>query len=153
MYYSRTVATERVIEEALRISADYDATGLERFRGTVPDEPCVAIALARTGAGRILPNTSDFMNTPVGLVGRLDMDVYRGRCGFLKHAPDGLRYIRPDILHAAKYVLHTAYWRELAKLEWLEKYEDRHPFGYMPPHHKLQRSVQRRILKTFKGIG
>jgi len=148
MIYRRTNAARQLIRTAAEIAANYDATGLERFRGTVPDEPCVAVAMARTGIGRLLPDTVDLMNTPVGLVGPLQMDVMRGRCRFLKHGHHGLRLIEPTILHAGKYVNNAAYWRQLDRLAWLERYEDRHSFGYMGPWHKLRRSIERRILRA-----
>ena len=113
----------------------------------MPDEPCVAIAMLRAGVGTLLDDSSDFMNTPVGLVGRLQMDVRRGRCRFMKHAMHDLRIIQPAILHAGKYVNNAIYWRQLRILERLERYEDTHPYGYMSPLAKLQRSIDKRILR------
>jgi hypothetical protein len=147
IYYSRTAGTFETIEAANRVARAYGQTGLETFRGTVPDEPCLAIAMARTGHFKLLPDTVDFMNTAIGLVGKLDIDVRRRRCRFLKFSRHGLRFIEPTIFHAGKYVNNTVYWKQLSRLEAYEKYSRKHPFGYMPPLHKLRRSLERRILK------
>jgi hypothetical protein len=151
MLYRRSEGTLRLIEEARRTAESYDATGLDRFRGTVPDEPCVALAMIRSGVGKLIPETTDFMNTPVGLVGKLDMDVMRGRCRFIKHSMHDLRLLEPTILHAGKFVNNAIYWKQLAKLKWLEDYEFAHPYGYMSPGHKLRRSIEKRLLKL-RGI-
>jgi hypothetical protein len=131
MFYRRSAATYRLIEAAQREAETYANTGLDMFRGTVPDEPCVALAIARTGIGRVLPETDNLMNTPVGVVGKLDIDIMRARCRFIKHSMFDLRLIEPVILHAGKYVNNAIYWEQLAVLERLERYEDSHPFGFM----------------------
>lgn len=146
IYYERGPETERLFSEVKEVVANYGATGLDMFRGEVPDEPCIAIAMGRTGIGELIPNEMDFMNTPVGLVGRLRMDVMKGECKFLKRA-DRMRFIKPFILHAGKYVNSTIYWNQLARLEWLDRYERTHGYGYMGFWHKLRRSVQRRLLR------
>jgi len=146
IYYERSDEFEKVRMEAARVAASYLETGLELFRGQVPDEPCLSIAMARTEIGTLLPDELDFMNTPVGLVGRLRLDVMKNECLFLKRGRR-MRLIRPIVFHAAKYVNNTAYWRQLAILEWLDRYEQAHPYGYMSPTHKLRRSVERRLLK------
>ncbi len=150
MFYRRSPGTQRLIDEARRAAENYDSTGLDRFRGTIPDEPCVALGMARSRVGKLIPDTEDFMNTPVGLVGDLDMDVMRARCRFMKHSMHDLRLMEPMILHAGKYVNNAIYWKQLAKLEWLERYEQAHSYGYMPPLQKLRRSTEKRILKMRK---
>jgi hypothetical protein len=147
IYYRRSAGALKVIEEARRIAAEYRSTGLELFRGTVPDEPVVSLAMAKTGVGRVIPDRADLMNTPVGLVGRLEMDVMRGHCQFIKRGMDDLRLIRPVVLHAGKYVNDALYWRQLSKLAWLERFEDRHGYGYLSPVRKFQRSVEKRLLR------
>jgi hypothetical protein len=146
IYYERGPETERLIAEAHRVAASYQDTGLESFRGEVPDEPCISIAMARTGVGELIPDDMDFMNTAVGLVGKLRMDVMKAECSFIKRGRR-MRLIRPMIFHAAKYVNNTIYWKQLATLEWLERYEERHPYGYMSFAHKLRRSMERRLLR------
>jgi hypothetical protein len=151
MFYRRSEGTRRLIEEAIRAAEDYASTGLDHFRGTVPDEPCVALGMVRASVGTLIPDTEDFMNTPVGLIGRLDCDVMRNRCRFIKHSMHDLRVMEPTILHAGKYVNNAIYWKQLARLAWLERYEDAHPYGYMSPGQKLRRSLEKRLLKA-RGI-
>lgn len=116
IYYERHDDVETLFEKARNLAEHYDETGLERFRGQVPDEPCLSLAMSLTGVGELIPNELDFMNTPVGLIGQLDMSVRHGRCAFLKRG-NRVLFHRPAILHAAKYVNNWAYWRELGVLE------------------------------------
>jgi hypothetical protein len=118
IYYERHPDTERLFAKTREIAENYDETGLERFRGQVPDEPCLSLAMSLTGVGELLQNELDFMNTPVGLVGKLHLSVRRNECFFVKRGNE-MRFVRPAILHAAKYVNNWAYWRELRELESL----------------------------------
>lgn len=146
IYYERGEGTAKLIEAAREVAEHYEETGLELFRGQAPDEPCLSIAMARTGIGELIPDEKDFMNTPVGLVGKLRMDVTKGECSYIKRGVR-MRLIRPVLLHAAKYVLNCCYWRELAKLERLDRYERRHGYGHMGFSHRLRRSIERRLLR------
>lgn len=151
IYYEAGPEFERVRAEVHAVAERYAETGLDTFRGQVPDEPCVSVAMVRTGVGRLIPDEEDLMNTPVGLVGRLRLDVMRGECSFVKRGRD-LRLIRPAVFHAGRYVSNTAYWKQLDKLAWLEAYEDRHPPGYMSGWHKLRRSIERRWLRATRRL-
>lgn len=116
IYYERHPDVERLFEKTREIADNYDETGLESFRGQVPDEPCLSLAMSLTGVGHLIPNERDFMNTPVGLIGKLQLSVRHNRCAFLKRG-NRVLFHRPAILHAAKYVNNWAYWRELRELE------------------------------------
>jgi hypothetical protein len=118
IYYERHPDVERLFSKAREIADNYDESGLERFRAQVPDEPCISLAMSLTGVGELIPNELDFMNTPVGLVGRLHLSVRENECAFVKRG-NRMRFVRPAILHAAKYVNNYAYWRELKVLEQL----------------------------------
>ncbi len=118
IYYERHPEVEQLVAKAAEIAADYPKTGFETFRGQVPDEPCIALAMGLTGIGELIPNEMDFMNTPVGVVGPLTMSVRRNTCEFVKRG-NAIRFVRPAILHAAKYVNNWCYWRELRELERL----------------------------------
>lgn len=116
IYYERHPDTERLFAKAREIATNYDETGLERFRGQVPDEPCLSLAMSLTGVGELVPNERDFMNTPVGLIGPLRLSVRKNECAFVKRG-NAVRHVRPAILHAAKYVNNWCYWRELRELD------------------------------------
>jgi len=146
LYYENRPETEALFREVEKVREHYDETGFNGFRGHVPDEPCLSVAMARTGLGYCVPDTADFMNTGTGLIGKLQMDVTRGHCQFVCRRRD-LRVVRPIVLHAHLHAQYLPYWRQLRKLAWLEKYENAHPFGYMSRGHKLRRSIERRLLK------
>lgn len=152
IYYERHPDAMAIIARAKEIEAAFDETGFERFRGGASEEVCVALAMVDTGLGEIVPDETDYMNTAVGLIGRLHLDVLRGECSFVcrRHA---VRRVRPFVFHAARYVNFVAYWRQIEALERLERYEDTRPPGYMSPWQKLERSVQRRYLRWFRGRG
>ncbi len=152
IYYERSPDTNRLLDEFANVAANYEATGFNLFRGVVPDESVIALAMARTKIGRVLPQHIDFMYTPMGLVGEWEIDVVRGACRFMKYSRDALRVLEPFILHAAKYINNTAYWRQLDKLAWLDRYELAHPPGYVSPWQRLQLSIQRSYLRHVKRV-
>ncbi|MDX2064210.1 MAG: hypothetical protein SFX74_00560 [Fimbriimonadaceae bacterium] len=143
--------SDAILPHVERAVQDYDGLGLRRFRGNIPDEPCLSIAIARAGwmadgRAHLVSDDRDFMNTAVGPIGKLDYDVRQGRCQYLCRR-QRVRLVRPILLHAHEQVKYWRYWRQLQILEALEDYERQHPFGYASPGHKLRRSIERRILK------
>jgi hypothetical protein len=112
----------------------------------LPDEPVIALAMAKSGLGSLIPETMDFTNSATGLVGKLTLDVANNDCHFVARRND-LRFVRPYLFHASRYSKFAIYWRQLAYLEKMERYEKEHEFGYMSFSHKLRRSVERRLLK------
>ncbi len=117
--YGRTDASRAVLAEARRVADAYPTLGLEAFRGKVPDEPCMAIAMERTGLGVLAPDDTQFMNTGFGIVGPIELDVMRRRCRYLQRGRQ-MRLKTPLLFHAATFVNYVAYWRELDKLKRLE---------------------------------
>ncbi|RYG47422.1 hypothetical protein EON79_07395, partial [bacterium] len=73
-----------VVDEAHRVAENYDATGLNKFRGKVPDEPCIAIAMARAEDARLLPDDLDTMNTGTGLIRRMTLRTDLNQCRYLQ---------------------------------------------------------------------
>ncbi|RYG35057.1 hypothetical protein EON81_13835 [bacterium] len=119
IYFDRELCGP-VIEEAHRVAADYDSTGLNKFRGKVPDEPCIAIAMARAEGTRLLSDDLDTMNTGTGLIGRMKLRTDLNQCRYLQRTWK-LRYKTPDVFHAADYVKFYPYWREIRRLEGFER--------------------------------
>lgn len=146
LYYERTPETLTLIEEMKRVEADYANSGFEHFRGNASEEICILLAMAKTGLGQIVPDETDFMNTGVGLIGDLTLDVMRNDCRFVcrRHA---VRFVRPYVFHASRYSNFHIYWKQLEVLEWLDAYAERHPYGYISPFSKLKRSIERRYLQ------
>lgn len=150
LYYERDPATERLLSEARAIGERYDEIGWRRnanrhTKGVIADEPCLSLAMAKTGIGRLIPDEANFQNSAVGLVGPLRMDVRKSECNYLCRRYN-LQYVEPYVFHAHFYSKFLIYWKQLSVLQRLDDYSDRHPFGYMSPAHKLSRSFQRRIL-------
>lgn len=156
LYYERGDEIRQVVAEARAIGDRFDEIGWRRFsgahaKGAIPEEPCIGLAIAKTGFGRVISDKANFQNSGVGLVGRLHLNVLRNQCHYLCRRYD-LEYVEPYIFHAHFYSKFLVYWRQLDALAKLERYEDRHPFGYMSPMHKLNRSFQRRWLRWFYRI-
>ena len=146
IYYERTSQTQDLIEEMKRIERDFDKTGFERFRGGASEEICILLAMIKQGFGEVIPDETDFMNTAVGLIGRLHLDVMTNDCRFVcrRHA---VRFAKPYIFHASRYSNYRIYWKQVDTLAWLDRYAERHGFGHIGFWHKLRRSLERRWLK------
>ncbi|RYG47423.1 hypothetical protein EON79_07400 [bacterium] len=145
MYYERTPETLRLIARAKAAMAE-NSLGFPEYRGGVPDEPVVAALMRQEGVGHLFPESADFHNSATGLIGPLRLDVLKNECSFVCRR-DEVRFVRPYLFHASRYINYTVYWRQLGALEKLERYEDRHGYGWLSPGQKLRRSVERRYLK------
>lgn len=146
MYYERGPEVEALMEEAKAVAADAARYGWTLARGLPSEEICFAVAMARTGIGRSVPEEANFSNSGVGLLGKLRMDVMRNECEYLCRRYS-LQRVEPYVFHAHFHKSFFVYWRQLKRLAWLEEYEAKHRYGYMSPLQKMDRSVQRRILK------
>ena len=150
MYYEPGAQLEELIAEAKDVSANAAKYGWRLARGVPVDEVCLSLAMARTGIGRVFRESTNFQNSGVGLIGRLDLDVMKNRCRYVCRRYD-VQFVEPRIFHAHFYSKFLIYWRQLRALEKLEQYELKHPYGYMSPWQKLERSVQRRLVKFRRG--
>jgi hypothetical protein len=150
LYYDRSDDARVIMARAREFADVYQSLNLEIFRGKVPDEPCLALAMATTGKGVLIPTSLDFNISGVGLIGKLRMDVLKGECKFLMRG-HSVRLVEPTILHAHYYSKFLVYWRQLEKLKWLERYEDTHPPRHMHRGWKIRRSIERRLLKHWLG--
>jgi hypothetical protein len=115
LYYRRTDATRRLFEEIFRIRDRYDELGLERNGGHVVDEVCIALAMAKTGVGTVLPDSANLSVTPWRRVGGIELDVVGGRCRFLRQV-EGIEVAEPIIYHTAMARWDLKYWRELRRM-------------------------------------
>ena len=155
-YYERTPECQAVLDRVMEIGPTTREKGIIYDSPRFNDEASVSVAMAKSGINKpgvchLIPDEMDYLSTATGLIGKLDLDVMRNRCGFLCRRFD-VRYVEPMIFHASRYLNFNIYWRQLDRLRWLEKYEDGHEFGYMSPVHKMQRSIQRRYLKYIKRV-
>lgn len=142
--------SDAILPEVQRAVNDYDSLGFRRFRNKIPDEPCLSVALVRSGwmqdgSARLVSDDQDLMNTAVGPIGNLRYDVRIGKCQYLCRRQQ-VRLVKPILLHSHEQVKYWRYWRQLQILERLEAYERAVPFGFVSPGHKMRRSIERRIL-------
>jgi hypothetical protein len=151
LYYERSRETEKFIEQVYEYGRNYESLGFERRTAKlIPDEPCISLAMAKGGFGSLIPETTQFIHSAAGLVGKLTLDVARNRCEFAC-LQETVRYFRPAIFHAWRYKDFSVYWRQLKRLRMLEEYADTHESMYMPASARLVRSVQRRLLRLGKS--
>ena len=107
----RGPAADSFFEDVAAVMRDYDAWGLRYVRslkGGRSDEPCMSIAMARGTAGRygVRDDGGRLMATPIGLGGRLRVDVVGGRGAFEK---DG-RVVDPAVVHFTSRTKHRDYF-------------------------------------------
>lgn len=146
LYYERTADGKKVIEATRAARARYEELGFEKLRGKPSDEPCLAVAMATTGLGKVLPLEIGLNESGVGLIGRLHMDVLTGTCRFVTGNPQ-VRLVEPYIFHAHYFAKLGTYWKELDKLKSLELHRDRHGPRYMSRWLRLRRSFEKRYFK------
>ena len=146
IYYERTPECAAFIDTCFEYGRRLDGLGFDWHEKLITDEPCIALAMAQSGTGHLIPDGMDFQNSATGLIGPLRLDVRTNACQFACRRFD-VRVIRPYIFHASRYINFQIYWRQLRTLAKLERYEQRHGFGYMTPAHKLRRSIEKRILR------
>lgn len=120
LYYERQDEAERMFRRAFEIEKDYGKTGFVDFRGNASEEVCLSLAMMETGVGTMLGDELDFMSTGVGMIGRPRVDILRGQCEFVCRRQE-VRFIRPYVFHASRYVNFMFYWKQVRALEALEK--------------------------------
>lgn len=146
VYYERGPTFEKVLEFMRQVAVDYRKLGFEIFRNQVPDEPCLSLAMAKTGIGMVLPQSLNLNESGVGLIGKLHLDVLTSTCRFISGNPE-VRFVEPYVFHAHYFSKLRVYWNELEKLEKLERRRDLHGARYMSRGLRLRRSIEKRYLK------
>lgn len=115
IYYERTEKAKELIARTMALADEYDSLGLDRNRGKVVDEVCIAIAMAESGIGTAFPDSCQFSRTPYGLQSKVHLDVLKGECSFIK-GDDPPRLIKPVVYHSAHAAWDLTYWREVRKI-------------------------------------
>jgi hypothetical protein len=151
IYYERTDAAKSLIDQVDRYGSTFDSLGFtRRSKSLIPDEPAIALAMAKTGIGSLIPESTQFIHSAAGLVGKLWLDVRRSKCEYTCNQ-EQIGFFRPAIFHAWRYKDYLVYWRQLKDLQRLEKYSDTHGSMHLPITSRWSRSIQRRILKI-RGV-
>jgi hypothetical protein len=113
-YFERDEAAGRLFGAARDLLAESRTLPFHDFRGDGPgDEPIIAVAMTLHGQ-HMHRDGGTMMQTPIGIVGALDIDVIGGTCAFQK----GDRRVTPAIVHfAGAWCEHPIYYREVRRLE------------------------------------
>jgi hypothetical protein len=146
IYYERTPECEEFIKECYAFGARAKEFGFDRTDLPINDEIGIALAMAHTGKGHVVPDHHAFHHSATGLIGKLHMNVLTNTCRFLARHHT-VRNIEPYVFHASRYKNFLVYWKQLAALERLARFEKEKPYGYMSTWQRTERSIQRRILK------
>lgn len=146
LYYERTPDGKTIVDQTRLALKRYDELGFEKLRGKPSDEPCLAVAMATTGIGKVLPLSLGLNESGVGLIGKLNLDVLTGTCRFVTGNPQ-VRMVEPFVFHAHYFAKLNVYWRELEKLKRLERHRDEKGPRHMSRWIRLRRSFEKRFLK------
>jgi hypothetical protein len=146
-YYERTPKFSKLLASMVKAEENYENLGFEWFRGAVSEEVCMAMSMVEHTYFDFISPEKQFQHSAAGLMGRLNLDVFKGECTFVARQ-ERIELCRPYIFHAWRYKDFLVYWRELKKLERIERFEDRHPNMYISQRDRWIRSLHRRILKA-----
>jgi hypothetical protein len=112
-YFRKTSITTKIYEQARKLHENYAALGFHDFRGSINEEPLIAVAMAINGIEAV-NDKGIGMRTPIGLTGPFSIDVLNGECIFQKN---GLR-VQPAIVHfSGAFSVAFHYKREVRKLK------------------------------------
>jgi hypothetical protein len=113
-YFRRSAETDLVFADARRLASSYEELGFARLRnGSIADEPLLSVAMARSPHAAMVHDDGRAMRTPLGIRGRLHVDVLHGVGRFVKRD----RTVEPAIIHFCSYwTRRFEYRRERLKL-------------------------------------
>lgn len=112
-YVSKTSIQPNILAKARGFIDDYKELGFWSFRDQGPaDELLIGTAVEYMGYNNISDN-GNLMRTPIGIIGVLDIDIFKGKSKFNKYGFD----VDPAIIHfAGNLVENVEYRREIGKL-------------------------------------
>jgi len=111
-YFKDKVIAKKVYEKARELSQNYTSLKLHEFRGSINEEPLISIAMALCGLDAV-DDKGKGMRTPIGIIGKLNIDVLNHQCSFQKEN----ELTEPAIMHfAGSYADAFHYCREKTKL-------------------------------------
>ncbi|HTE02438.1 MAG TPA: hypothetical protein VK668_24285 [Mucilaginibacter sp.] len=117
-YFKNDAVATGIFNRARELKDDYLELGFKPFRGSINEEPLIAVAMALNQVEAV-DDRGFGMRTPIGMKGSLNVDVLNERCSFNK---DG-EIAEPAIMHfAGDFAYYFHYKRECAKLKALHKF-------------------------------
>ncbi len=115
-YFKRGETATNIYTTAREIRDQYFQIEIDDFRGSMADEPLMAIAMAINKVEAV-DDQALIMRTPIGINGALKIDVLNEVCAFDKQGEKA----EPAIMHfAGAYSIAFHYKREIAKLKLLK---------------------------------
>jgi hypothetical protein len=112
-YFNRSSTALNVYEKARQLKENYTELGFIDFRGSINEEPLIAVAMAINNVEAV-DDQGFGMRTPIGINGPLKIDVLNGLCFFNKSGED----VSPAIMHfSGSFAEAFHYKREVVKLK------------------------------------
>lgn len=112
-YFKKTDITTKIYEQARKMHGNYTELGFHDFRGSINEEPLIAVAMAVNNV-KAVDDKGRCMRTPIGLIGPLNIDVLNRKCTFDK---EGIQ-VQPAIVHfSGAFSVAFHYKREVGKLK------------------------------------
>jgi len=117
-YFKKTALAGSIYDKARELAENYIGLGFTQFRGSVNEEPLIAVAMAINSVEAV-DDRGTGMRTPIGMSGPLKIDVLNKKCAFNKQG----EHVEPVILHfAGSYADAFHYKREVAKLKTMSNF-------------------------------
>jgi hypothetical protein len=117
-YFNDKAIAAEIYNKARELAESYKALGFTEFRGSINEEPLVAVAMAINNIEAV-DDKGIGMRTPIGLIGPLKIDVLNKKCSFNKEG----EHVDPAIMHfAGSYADAFHYKREVAKLKMAHRF-------------------------------
>jgi hypothetical protein len=149
-YYEPGEKWDSLLSAMRHAEANYTTLGFETFRaGYASEEVCMLDAMMKCGYVDLIDMDTQFQHSLSGLVAKLHLDVYRNEC-FAVCKSDRLEFASPYLFHAWRYKDYTVYWNELRKLRRAEELAGSRPREHTPRLWRLQRSIERRWMKSVR---
>jgi len=116
-YFNRSDRSRNLFNCGRMIMEKWKENGIKNFRGDgPPDEPIISLAMSLNNIELFDDDKIEIMRTPIGLKGKLKVDVLKARCTFYKND----RLVSPAILHfAGEWQEMKDYRRECLKLKMI----------------------------------
>jgi hypothetical protein len=112
-YFKNGSTTTHIYDKARELKENYTENGFEIFRGSINEEPLIALAMAINNTEAV-EDDGIGMRTPIGILGPLQIDVLNNKCHFNKEG----EMVEPAIMHfSGAYSAAFHYKREVAKLK------------------------------------
>lgn len=111
-YFNDKKLAANVYSRARELAQGYSAMGFRDFRGSINEEPVIAVAMAMNNI-KAVDDGGKGMRTPIGIIGPLKIDILNRKCVFNKEGDE----VAPAVLHfPGSHTDAFHYRRETAKL-------------------------------------